>query len=199
MKNELKRKFVRKSILAGILIGLGGFSNLSVENRYVGAFIFSIGLISVILLRCNLYTGKIGYVRRITQVPGVVIMCALNILGAGLLGLATSCVVSSASREIMIRKIDRPLTQTFIMACVCGALIYLAVELFRTERNILLIIIPVFTFVATGADHCIANAYYFAAGTIFSAKAFVYMLVCILGNATGSLIISLLQVERGHQ
>lgn len=196
MKNETWNSFIRNSILAGLLIGLGGFANLSVDNRYVGAFIFSIGLISVILLNCNLYTGKVGYARKIVDIPRLIVMCVLNVIGAGLLGFATNSIVSSTAQEIMNKKIDRPLIQTFIMAAICGALIYLAVELFKRGHNILLIVIPVFTFVAIGADHCIANAYYFAAGSMYSVKALIYLLICILGNAAGSLVVSLLQGEK---
>ncbi len=51
-----------KSIAAGIMISIGGAAFLSCENRYVGAFLFCVGLISVVALGFNLYTGKIGYV-----------------------------------------------------------------------------------------------------------------------------------------
>jgi len=195
MKSARYKEFVKKSILAGILIGLGGFSNLRAKDATIGAVMFSIGLISVILLKCNLYTGKVGYARRITKIPALSAMCLLNILGAGLLGAATSPVISEAAFATMDKKLNRPLIYVFITSAVCGALIYLAVELFKIYRSIILIILPVFTFVATGADHCIANAYYLSAGKMFSIKALVYMLVCILGNAVGSLIISLMQVK----
>ena len=187
--------FIRKSLLAGILIGLAGALFLSVEQPYVAAFIFSIGLISVILLGCNLYTGKVGYARTPGDVPGLLGMCLLNIIGAGLIGLVTHPIASPAAEAVAAKKLSKPLPQAVISACLCGMLIYLAVELYKRSQNLLTIIIPVFTFVTAGTDHCIANAYYFAAAMTFNLQVFLFLVVCILGNATGSLVISLLAVK----
>lgn len=49
-----------KSIYAGIMIGLGGIAYLAVQGGLLGAFLFSIGLISVIEFDLNLYTGKVA-------------------------------------------------------------------------------------------------------------------------------------------
>ncbi len=187
--------FVKKSILAGILIGIGGYAFLAVENRFVGAFVFAIGLISVILLGCNLYTGKVGYARSARAVPRLLLMCILNIAGASLTGMMTTLMVGELARESMGAKLSRPMTEVFVRAVICGALIYLAVELFKKTQHLLTIIIPVFVFVASGADHCIANAYYFGAGMMISVKVILYLVVCVIGNAVGSLIVSLLQVK----
>ena len=50
-----------KSVLAGVMISIGGFVFLSCDNKYVGALAFCVGLISIVLLGMNLYTGRIGY------------------------------------------------------------------------------------------------------------------------------------------
>ena len=187
-------EFFRKSLLAGILIGLGGFAFLSVQNLFVGAFVFSIGLISVIILNCNLYTGKVGYVRKVGKIPRLLLMCVINMLGTVLVGLGTRPIVGEFAEKVVAGKLEKSYLQVFISAIICGALIYLAVELFKRTSNILAIIIPVFVFVACGTDHCIANAYYFAAGFTFSLKVVLYLLICVAGNAVGSLIVSLLKV-----
>lgn len=49
---------------AGIAIAIGTIAYLSVDNKIVGSALFSIGLISVLLLKWNLYTGKIGYAKK---------------------------------------------------------------------------------------------------------------------------------------
>lgn len=187
--------FIRKSLLAGILIGIGGFAFLSVNQPFVGAFVFSIGLISVILLKCNLYTGKVGYARKIGEIPSLFIMCIINMLGAVVIGLGTRSLVGTLAENVVSNKLAKSNLQVFISAIICGALIYLAVELYKNVRNLLLIIIPVFVFVATGTDHCIANAYYFAAGATVNLNVVRYVALCIVGNAIGSLIISLLRVR----
>ena len=50
-----------KSILAGIMIGIGGTIYLSLDNKIVGSILFAIGLFIIVVYSFNLYTGKMGY------------------------------------------------------------------------------------------------------------------------------------------
>ena len=43
------------------MIAIGGTVFLSIENKVIGASLFSIGLFGVLIYNLNLYTGKIGY------------------------------------------------------------------------------------------------------------------------------------------
>ena len=59
---NLQNKYISlKSIFAGIMIGLGGCVFLHCDNRYIGAFLFSFGLLSILNLEGLLYTGRIGF------------------------------------------------------------------------------------------------------------------------------------------
>ena len=53
---------IKKSIAAGAAIGIGSTIFLSVENKIVGALLFSLGLFLVCSFGMFLFTGKIGYV-----------------------------------------------------------------------------------------------------------------------------------------
>ncbi len=55
-----KFKLFRYSLLAGLMIAIGGTVNLSVENKVVGAFLFSIGLFTVVNQQFALFTGRVG-------------------------------------------------------------------------------------------------------------------------------------------
>jgi len=44
------------------MIGVGAVIYLSLENKVIGALLFSVGLLSICCLGLNLFTGKIGYV-----------------------------------------------------------------------------------------------------------------------------------------
>ena len=44
---------ILKSFLAGVAIALGGYVYLSCENKYVGAFLFSVGLLTVLYFGLN--------------------------------------------------------------------------------------------------------------------------------------------------
>ena len=50
------------AVLAGMSIGFGGLVFLSVENRVIGAALFTIGLFCVCTFGFHLFTGKVCYV-----------------------------------------------------------------------------------------------------------------------------------------
>ena len=49
------------AIFAGICIGIGCNVYLSCDNKYIGAILFTVGLIAILTFGFNLYTGKVGY------------------------------------------------------------------------------------------------------------------------------------------
>ena len=55
-----KIKFLIKAIMAGIMIAIGGTIFLSMEDKIIGAILFSIGLFIIVTRDLNLYTGKVG-------------------------------------------------------------------------------------------------------------------------------------------
>lgn len=182
----------KKGILAGFLIGTGAFSYLSSPIKEVGAFLFALGLLAVMIFNCNLYTGKIGYVSGAKDVLTCFVICIKNFIGAALCGFAASLFVKERATEVVLSKLELSYFEVFIKAIFCGIMIYLAVELYKREKNIFLVIMAIMIFILCGFEHCVANAFYFAAAGIFSFKAFFIFLICILGNAIGSLFIRFL-------
>lgn len=77
---------ILKALLAGVLIGFGAYAYVSIfdESRFLGACLFSLGLISVFHLQADLYTGKIGQFPRIKIKP-LVIMLLFNFIGITIL------------------------------------------------------------------------------------------------------------------
>ena len=61
MNIEQQRFLIMKSILAGVLIGIGACIYTKCTNQYLGAFLFSFGLLGVLNFEALLFTGKIGY------------------------------------------------------------------------------------------------------------------------------------------
>ena len=49
------------AVLAGFCIGLGGLAFLSVENRVIGAALFTTGLFVICTFGLHLFTGKVCY------------------------------------------------------------------------------------------------------------------------------------------
>ena len=58
---ERIRQFV-SAIISGLMIGVGGTIFLMQENTLAGSFLFSAGLMTILIFGFQLYTGKIGYI-----------------------------------------------------------------------------------------------------------------------------------------
>lgn len=207
MKNLVftwKTQFIFKSILAGVLIALAGGTYLScsafISNhdlaKIVGSFLFSIGLIAVLVLEANLFTGKVGYIDNWHKF-GLACACLVyNLLVAFLIGMLYRGVNSSAAIGPFAPESARLLKPWYKMLADgfgCGALIYLAVELYRRTKNVIPVIICVMAFILSGAEHCIADAFYLGASTL-SWKAFGYLWLAVAGNSAGAVALHWLQI-----
>ena len=72
-----------KAILSGLMIGVGGTVYLSCDNKYIGGFLFSFGLFTIIQYGFNLYTGKVGYIpeREPAYIIDVILIFLGNMIG----------------------------------------------------------------------------------------------------------------------
>lgn len=198
-----KLELIFKSILAGVLIGLAACIYAGCENKIVGACLFSIGLIAVILLGAFLYTGKIGYVNSKETLKYALIGLVFNLIAAFIVGL---CFRLSRGPQSIIDLRITVLTSSYgwlkviLRGILTGALIYLAVELFKItsacveiQGKLIVIILPVIAFILAGGYHCIADAAYYGMSEL-SWQGLASIGLTIVGNSIGSLIIRLLQV-----
>ena len=180
-----------KSIAAGIMISIGGMVFLSCDNRYVGALLFSTGLISVVLFGFNLYTGRIGYVLKNDRI--FFIDTLLSILGNAvgcLIGLLRAPIGNVA--KICEDKLAKPLPQVFIDAVFCGILIFVCVEIYKKYGKLIGIVFCIPTFILCGFEHSIADMFYLFNARVFTPYALLFVAIVILGNALGGLLFPLL-------
>lgn len=183
------QKIMIDSILAGILIGMGGVAYLSCEDRVVGSFLFSFGLLTIVCRQLSLYTGKIGYVGRL-GIPDILLTLVGNCMGTLLVGWVMRMTRSTISSQALVdtKLNDSPLS-IFVLSVFCGALMYLAVDNYKKSRSWIFVILPVLIFILSGFEHCIANMFYFTlAGVWQSWQTMYYLLIMIVGNAVGSWI-----------
>ncbi|MDD6308060.1 MAG: formate/nitrite transporter family protein [Clostridia bacterium] len=187
---------VQRGVLAGILISIGGFAFLQSESRVVGAFLFSIGLIGVVLFECSLYTGRVGYWQCKKDAASLAFIFLKNVVGTALCGLALRGAVGEQAAALMAAKLAMPLGESFVRAVFCGIMIYIGVDLYKLKSSLFLLVLPVMVFILCGMEHSVANAFYlFAAGT-YTLRAVLFILVCVAGNAVGSLAIRFLKTSR---
>lgn len=181
------------AMLSGILIGCGCLVYMSVANNVVGSFLFSFGLITIVLRGYLLYTGKIGYIwdKEILKLIPVIILG--NLLGTTLLSLIvpeTSTLIEKAV-SLTEPKFLKSLSQILFDSIGCGAMMYLAVDGYRIKNNLLLLIFPVMIFILCGFEHSIADMLYLGcAGVLYTMDGLKFIALVIMGNAIGALFFS---------
>ncbi len=193
--------YLIKSIFAGIMIGIAGTVYLRVDNNIVGAFLFSIGLLVICMYGMNLYTGKIGYIliNKLNYIYELLITILGNFIGtflvARLVLLTRFKSVSDKAVDLVNLKLSDNLLSIFILAMLCGILMYIAVNNYKKINNEIgkysCIFMCVMVFILSGFEHSIANMYYISVANLLSLKSLLYILIMILGNSVGSILIAL--------
>lgn len=194
--------FLVKSILAGIMIGIGGTIFLSCSNKFIGAILFAIGLFIIVTRDFNLFTGKIGYIfeNPPKYLIEVIITLIGNFIGTFIVGFVLrytriSKLIMLKANEICLLKLNDNILSILILSFFCGMLMYIAVNGYKTisdniGKNIVLFLCVV-VFILCGFEHCIANMYYFSIANMWNFKSFLYLLIMILGNSFGGVFIPL--------
>ena len=199
MKDNLK--ILVRAILAGVMISIGGTIYLALDNKMLGAFLFSIGLFAICANGFNLYTGKIGYV--IDNKPKYLIELLFTLIGnlIGTVGCGYLLFLSrqgdklrSTAQAISTIKLNDNLLSIFILSIFCGIIMYLAVDLYKKLTDFgkyMGIFMGITVFILAGFEHCVANMYYFSAANMWTWKTVLYVLVMIAGNSVGSILLAL--------
>ena len=179
---------ISKSILSGILIGLGVIINTQTQSNVIGAILFSFGLLVIINTQLYLYTGKIGFIDDKKNISGMLLILILifNFIGIiitiGLYSLANNNFINSMMSTAII-KFSKSLLTLSINAIFCGMLIHFAVK----NKNKIITIFAIMIFILIGAEHCIADFPYLIFN--FSWINLFKFISIILGNSIGAIII----------
>ena len=198
MKNLQKHlRTLVLAILAGGTIGIGGCAFLSIENKVVGALMFTVGLYTICTQELNLFTGKVGYLANqpASYCLDLLVIWIGNLVGTFLAALAFRFTrissISGKAAQLCGTKLNDHLSSLFILAIFCGLLMFVAVDGFRATKNPLILFAGVAAFILCGFEHCIANMFYFSVARMWSGKAFLCIVIITLGNAIGGMLIPL--------
>lgn len=195
---------IKKSILSGILICVGGTVFLSCSAKgfdWLGAFLFAAGLFTICEYGFNLYTGKVGYIVRDFRNAGYIGMVALtlafNLLTTFLLGILlgrTLPLIRPVAEQLYAAKLVAAPFKSFVSAVLCGLLMFLSVDTWARGNKVgCFLYIP--TFILCGFDHSIANSFYngVAMGSrTFTAENALFVITVIIGNGAGGMLVPLL-------
>lgn len=185
------------AILAGIAIGIGGVVFLSLDNKVVGALMFTVGLYTICIHGLNLYTGKVGYLvnQPISYLMDLAVIWVGNLFGTGLAAFAVRetriCNISETAEGMCVTKISDGLLSLFLLAVFCGFLMFVAVDGYRSTNQPVILFLGVAGFILCGFEHCIADMFYFSVAGMWSGRAFLCILVITLGNSVGAVLIPL--------
>lgn len=184
-----------KGLLAGIMIGIGDMVNMMCENKVIGAFMFSLGLLNILHNQLFLYTGKIGMIWFSKDFKADVyrliggFIC--NFIGVAVTVLMFASVNSKFSENIhaaMAGLNEIMPAECFIGGIFCGVMMTVAAVSYKGKNQIIetvITILCVMVFILAGFKHCIANV----PMMIFAGANVVNYIMMVLGNTVGSLVV----------
>lgn len=201
-----------KAILAGMMISLGAAAYLSLENHYIGAGLFTIGLYVIYTLDFYLYTGKVGFFLVDKDLLKLVVIWLGNLIGAVTMALLMVSTRMLQTTTLYAHAVDYAQTKLsdgyvsiFILGIFCGLMMYIAAAAFKKTQNTpnsvggyIGLFLCVMLFLLLGFEHSIANMFYFTVAGAWSLHGVLALLVVTLGNAVGGLTIPLLSIPSAH-
>ena len=197
------KKIFISSILAGFCIGLGGMLFLAMDDKVIGASLFSTGLFVICTNGYHLFTGKVCYVLQNDRdyALDLPVIWLGNLIGTGLTaGTASLTRIAPALREKAVSlcqvKLGDGLLSLFLLGVLCNIFIYIAVEGYKSNPHelgkYLSLFFGVMVFIFCGTEHCVADMFYFWMAGLWSGRAILSVLVISLGNAAGGVLFATL-------
>ena len=196
--NLTTKKLILLGIAAGFFIGIGaeasslamhGISNVGLARTVAGA-VFPIGLMLIVLLGGELFTGNclisMAVYDKKAKLKGMIrnliIVYISNFIGAALMAwMINNCGQLNFSDggagaftiKVALGKVGIDPIQAIVSGILCNVLVCLAIFMAATAKDVagkcIAIFFPIFVFVISGFEHCVANMYYIPAG-IFAAQ-----------------------------
>lgn len=184
-------KILRKSISAGFLIGLSGYISLMCDNKYISAMLFCVGLYTICFYSLNLYTGMTGYLwnnKRKRYISTLCLTLIGNIIGCVIISICP--LPQNIYVELQGMIAQKTIGSAIFESFLCGSLMFIAVDMYKTNKNPTGIFLAVPAFILSGMEHSIANTYYLLASKEWD---FIpYILICIIGNTMGAIFTNIL-------
>lgn len=183
--------------MAGIAIGIGGCVFIGTMDacgssmRWVGAFLFAVGLFTVFSFRLDLYTGKVGYLfdNRPSFAVDLLVIILGNFIGCAIVGFAMPLDTAVAICQLKLDDFD--VFKVLMKGVFCGMLMFIAADCYKQFKHHIATFVCVPVFILAGFEHSIADMFYFCSANILTFDALVFIIVVIIGNAIGGVAIPL--------
>ena len=175
-------RLANQSVLSGFLVGLGVVINTQAANKYIGAMLFSLALLTIIECDLKLYTGKIGF---IDKVP---IDDLLTMFFGNIIGVVFPVLMMEQKDNFPLKvytaaenKFSQGHLELLFYGILCGVLMFIAVYC----KNKLITVFCIMTFILSGYEHCIADFPYLC--MVFSVENLSKFVCVVIGNSIGSI------------
>lgn len=182
---KLKLNLITKSIMAGVLIAIGGLALLVKSPLY-----FGFALLTICLGNLSLYTGKVGFANK-KNWKDLPIILLFNVVGViisvyAFHSLACYEIALAKAQEVTQLKLSVGYIDTFISSVFCGLILFYACAVFNRFKGVEWFVwLAVTVFVLCGFNHVIADLFYFLmAGTV----SIPHLIAILLGNSVGSIL-----------
>ncbi|MBS5964213.1 MAG: formate/nitrite transporter family protein [Finegoldia magna] len=189
------------AIMAGAFIAMGGVAFLSLNNKIVGAFMFSLGLFAVCTLKYNLFTGKVGYLfcnDVKTYLPWCLMVWVGNLVGSIIVAELVRITrvapgLIEKSTKLVQVKADDTLISLFVLGIFCNIMVVHAVDQYLNNPHeigkYLGIIMSIMVFILVGFEHSIADMFYIQMARMWNSQTIIALIVITLGNVLGGILI----------
>lgn len=185
-----------KAIMAGVMISIGCIIYLSLDNKVAGSVLFSLGLLTILIFKLNLFTGKVGYVIENKRIVQLLIIIAGNLVGAFITAVMinfTRLTIAEKATEIAVHKAEDGPLSMFILGIFCGILMFVAADSYANTQKSIITIFCVSVFILAGFEHSIADSFYFFLSDL-SVKSYALPLFMVfVGNAAGGILFNIVQ------
>lgn len=184
-----------KAVMAGMMIAMGAaISSVAAHTvadvglaRLAAAVVFPVGLMMVMLLGAELFTGdclvamsvmdgkyKVKDLFRILAIVylGNFFGAVATVLGISISGQLnySSGMLGAYTIKVAIGKVQLSMSQGIASGVLCNILVCAAILMAMTAKDItgrlLAIFFTIMLFVTGGFEHCVANMYYITAGIV---------------------------------
>lgn len=196
-------KLILLGIFAGMFIAGGGAaSSVAMHNlpnvgvaRLLGGCIFPVGLMMIVLIGGELFTGNclmiMGCVHKkfsvLSMIKVLVIVYLANLIGAVIIAFLayssgqfnyTDGLLAAYTIKVAVGKVNMSFSAALSSGILCNIFVCAAVLMAAAAKDVAgkvwAIFFPIMAFVVSGYEHCVANMYYIPAA-IFALNNESYM------------------------
>lgn len=188
-------KMIFMGVMAGGFIAFGGeASNVAAHAitnvglaRVVAGLIFPVGLMMIVLVGGELFTGNCLLIMDIMDkkvtvaqvIRNLLVVYFSNMLGAFIVTALTfwsrqfnysSGLLGAYTIKVAVGKCSLDFFPAFCSGILCDILVCIAILMAGTAKDIIgklfAILFPILAFVTSGFEHCVANMFYIPAGIL---------------------------------